>query len=214
MFTGIVSGVGLVTKLKNFKTHLRLWVRTPFSLKGTRLGDSIAVEGCCLTVTGKQGRVFSADLSPETLLCTNLGELKKGSRVNLEKPLRLGDPVGGHLVQGHVDGIGVLSSSRLVKTGPVSYYLTKVRLPKKLMKYVIPKGSIAVDGISLTVNELKKNEIDLCIIPHTQAKTTLTGKKPGARLNIELDMMLKFMEKMLKSSQGTGRPALKRKAKK
>lgn len=198
MFTGIVEGKGLIKKIENFKTHTRLVVQSPFSLRGTKLGDSIAVEGCCLTATQVRGKSFSADLSPETLRCTTLGDFKKGTRVNLERPLRLTDRLGGHLVQGHVDGVGMILSKRFVKASPDSYYLLTVRIPKHLKMYMVEKGSIAVDGISLTINEVHGEKISLCIIPHTQKKTTLTEKKPGDRVNIEADILLKYLEKMIK----------------
>lgn len=200
MFTGIVEGTGLLKKVEKFQTHARLAIRCSFSLKGTKLGDSVAVDGCCLTVTQVKGREFSADISPETLSRTTLGGLKKGMAVNLERPLRLGDRLGGHVVQGHVDGVGKLISSRKVKADPENYFLLKVQLPKGLRPYMVDKGSVTIDGISLTVNEVKGDKISLCIIPHTQERTTLTQKKPGAKLNIEADIFLKYLEKLAQPS--------------
>jgi riboflavin synthase len=197
MFTGIVEGVGTVQKQSSLSRNRRIWVRSPFSLKGTRTGDSIAVDGCCLTVTEMRGGSFSADISPETLSRTTLGELKTGSRVNLERPLRAGDRLGGHLVQGHVDGVGKILGKRTVHSGEGDYILMEVGVPEALRPYVLEKGSVAVDGISLTVNEAKRGRISLCIIPHTLRKTALTGKKAGARVNLEVDLMLKYIEKML-----------------
>lgn len=210
MFTGIVAGVGEIKKVDKFKGHTRIQLESPFSLRGTKLGDSIALDGCCLTVTQLKGKRFSADVSPETLRVTTLGGLKKGSKVNLEMPLRMGDPLGGHLVQGHVDGVGKIHSNKLVKAKPNSYYLIQVTVPKQLSPYMIEKGSVTIDGISLTVNQVKGSKISLCIIPHTQEKTTLTVKRAGAKVNIEADILLKFVGKMmdplinsLKKTKGT-----------
>ena len=197
MFTGIVEGVGQVAALEDFKTHRRIRVKCPFSLSESSLGDSIAIDGCCLTVTDLSDNSFSADVSPETLRVTTLGDIKEGSRVNLERPMCLGDRLGGHLVQGHVDGVGDILSSRLVETEPTSYFLIKIRVPESLSKYMVSKGAISVDGISLTVNEVQGTEVSLFIIPHTQVKTTLTGKKAGDKINIEADILLKFVEQRL-----------------
>lgn len=197
MFTGIVAGTGEVKKVEKFRTHRRLRVSSPFSLRKTKLGDSVALDGCCLTITKKTGRQFSADISPETLAVTTLGHLKKGGRVNLELPMKLGDRLGGHLVQGHVDGVGKLVAKRRVKTQGEDYYLLEVQVPSALRRYMVPKGSVAIDGISLTINEVRKGKISLCIIPHTQERTTLTAKRVGASLNLEADCLLKFVEQRL-----------------
>ena len=175
-------------------------IQSPFSLRGTKVGDSIAVDGCCLTATKVQKNVFSADISPETLRCTTLSDFKKGTPVNLELPLRLMDRLGGHLVQGHVDGVGKILSRKAVKAYPQSYLLLTIKVPKHLKMYMVEKGSVTVDGISLTINQVKGDEISLCIIPHTQKKTALTDKNPGARVNIEADILLKYLEKMAKFS--------------
>jgi riboflavin synthase len=199
MFTGIIEGVGRIKKVQAQASHRRLEIESPFSLKGTKLGDSIAVNGCCLTATKIQGRTFSADVSPETLSLTNIGELKAGSRVNLERPLRLSDRLGGHLVQGHVDGVGKLVKKAFVKAKPEGYWLLEVEVPKHLHSYMVDKGSVTVDGISLTVNRAKAGRISLCIIPHTQERTTLVDKIIGAKLNLEADILLKYLEKMFKA---------------
>ncbi|MCC7344473.1 MAG: riboflavin synthase [Deltaproteobacteria bacterium] len=199
MFTGIVEGPGVVKKVESFQTHTRLEVECPFSLKGTKIGDSIAVDGCCLTATRLRGKTFSADISPETLRVTTLGRFKKGQRVNIERPLRLGDRLGGHIVQGHVDGVGVLAKKKFVAAKPDAYWLLEVQVPKALRPYMVDKGSVTVDGISLTVNAAKQDRISLCIIPHTQEKTTLVDKPLGAPLNLEADILLKYLEKMFKA---------------
>ena len=199
MFTGIVEGSGTVKKVESFQTYTRLKVECPFSLKGSKLGDSIAVDGCCLTATRLNGKTFSADISPETLRVTTLGRLKAGDRVNIERPLRMGDRLGGHIVQGHVDGVGELAKKKYVAAKPDAYWLLEVKVPKALRPYMVDKGSVTVDGISLTVNAAKKDRISLCIIPHTQEKTTLVEKPLGAELNLEADILLKYLEKMFKA---------------
>lgn len=198
MFTGIVEGIGLIKKIQKQPNATVLWIQTPFSLKDSQLGDSIAIDGCCLTVTEKKARQFRADISPETLEITALSDLTVGATVNVERPLRLGDRLGGHLVQGHVDGVGKIVSKEFIKAKSEGYFLIKIQIPKILRKYMIPKGSITVDGISLTVNSVTKTQISLCIIPHTQEKTTLTRKNPGDRVNLEADMILKFLEERIR----------------
>lgn len=197
MFTGIVEGIGFVKKVDSLTTHTRIWIESSFSLKGTKLGDSIAVNGCCLTVTSLKGKIFSADVSPETLNRSNLGDLLVKDAVNLERPLRVGDRLGGHLVQGHVDGVGKIISKQYFPAGHNPYYLLKIQVPQSLSNYMVEKGSVTIDGISLTINELQKHEISLCIIPHTQERTTLTVKEAGAKVNLEADLLLKFIEKII-----------------
>jgi len=204
MFTGIVEGIGEILEVKPRPDQLQIKVRAPFSLKDAQLGDSVAVDGCCLTVTSLNDRGFTADLSPETLARTTLGQIKKGQKVNLERPLRLMDRLGGHLVQGHVDGVGKILQSKKISGKGETYFLIEVELPKSLAAFVVDKGSIAVDGISLTVNRVRGAQIQLCIIPHTQEKTTLTVKKAGARVNIEVDVILKYIEKLLERRADKG----------
>jgi riboflavin synthase len=199
MFTGIVAGTGEIKNINKFQRHSAIEVKAPFSLKGTRRGDSIALDGCCLTITKKIGRNFTADVSPETLAVTTLGGLKRGQRVNLELPLRASDRLGGHWVQGHVDGVGRLAAKHRVLAQGQKYYLLEVVVPSALHSYMVPKGSVTIDGISLTINRVKKDRIELCIIPHTQGRTTLTVKGVGASVNIEADCLLKFIEQRLKN---------------
>lgn len=201
MFTGIIEGIGRVQGVRHLKDHTQLAVRASFSLREAKLGDSIAVDGVCLTVTRKQGAVFYADVSPETLACTTLGDLKVGDRLNLERPLRLMDRLGGHLVQGHVDGVGLISKKQIVRSAGESYYRVEVQVPKHLQIAMVEKGSVAVDGISLTINETLRDRIALCIIPHTQSRTTLTEKKIGDKVNLEADILLKYLEKMLNNAK-------------
>ncbi len=193
MFTGIVEGLGeLVAKRPTAKGY-RFEVRAPFDLADTKLGDSIAVNGACLTVVALKGDCFAVDVSPETLRRTTLGNLKVGDKVNLERALRLGDRLGGHLVSGHVDGIGEVTSRR--ETGDFIFF--KVRLPESLSRYVVEKGSITIDGISLTVNQINGSEIELAIIPHTAQITTMGLRFPGDRVNIEVDLIGKYVERLL-----------------
>jgi riboflavin synthase len=205
MFTGIIAGTGEVKKIDIFQGYRSIRVKSSFTMRGTRLGDSIALDGCCLTVTKKNGREFWADLSPETLAVSTLGGLKKGQRVNLELPLKASDRLGGHWVQGHVDGVGRLRAKRRVATRGRDFFLLEVEVPSPLRRYMVPKGSVTMDGISLTINRLKKQRIELCIIPHTQERTTLTAKGVGASLNIEADCLLKFIEQRLANYLPKGR---------
>ncbi|MGH7828640.1 MAG: riboflavin synthase [Candidatus Binatia bacterium] len=199
MFTGIIEGRGTVLKVDKHKSSRRLHFKSTFSLKGTKPGDSIAVDGCCLTVTKIRGKQFSADISPETLSRTTLGSFKKGTSVNLERPLRLSDRLGGHIVQGHVDGVGRIAGMKYVSARPEPYHLVQIKVPRHLRPYMIDKGSVTVDGISLTVNRVKGDTIELCIIPHTRKKTTLTLKKVGEKVNLEADILLKYLKKLVKS---------------
>ncbi|MFO1518430.1 MAG: riboflavin synthase [bacterium] len=198
MFTGIIEGIGRILKIENLPHSRRFWIESPFSLKNEKLGASIAVEGCCLTVTQKTARRFAADVSPETLKRTTLGSFKTGKGVNLERPVSLSTRLGGHLVQGHVDGVGTIQSKKRVKSGKEVYEVVQIQLPVGLKKYLVEKGSVAIDGISLTVNSVGKTSFTVCLIPHTQALTTLTAKKPGDRVNLEVDILAKYLEQLMK----------------
>ncbi len=197
MFTGIIEGVGKVQKVEDQNSSRRLWIQSPFSLRQEKPGDSIAVNGCCLTIIQKNKNSFAADVSPETLERTSLGELVAESLINLERPLRLQDRLGGHLVQGHVDGVGKIKSIRPHQTPQGNYLFLNFSYPSFLKKYLVEKGSITIDGISLTLNRVWGTFFEVCIIPHTQALTTLTHKKPGARVNLEVDVMAKYLEKLI-----------------
>ena len=201
MFTGIVEGLGEVVKKTPLARGIRLEIRAPFDLSDTNLGDSIAVNGACLTVVALQGESFAVDVSPETLRRTTLGGLTPGTKVNLERALRLGDRLGGHLVSGHVDGIGEV----LWREERGEFIFFGLKLPPGLSRYVIEKGSIAIDGISLTVNSVQGDEIQLAIIPHTAQITTMGFRRPGDKVNIEVDLIGKYVERLLapyKSSSG------------
>ncbi len=194
MFTGLVEGLGEVIAKNPLRKGYRLELRAPFDLSETQLGDSIAVNGACLTVVDLKGASFAVDVSPETLQRTTLGHLKVGEKVNLERALRLGDRLGGHLVSGHIDGIGQVIS----REDKGDFIFFKIRIPTDLTRYVIEKGSIAIDGISLTVNGVSDSEIFLAIIPHTAEITTIGQRRPGDLVNVEVDLIGKYVERFLK----------------
>ncbi len=194
MFTGIVEGLGEIVGKRSMSKGYRLEIRAPFDLSDTKLGDSIAVNGACLTVIEISDPCFAVDVSPETLSRTTLGDLSLGSKVNLERALRLGDRLGGHIVSGHIDGIGRVISRQ--ETGEFIFYT--IEIPAELSKYVIEKGSIAIDGISLTINKVTGAEIKLAIIPHTAKLTTMGFRRPGDRVNIEVDLIGKYIENLLR----------------
>ncbi len=193
MFTGIVEGLGEIISKSSIPKGIRFTIKAPFDLSDTRVGDSICVNGACLTVTDLNAQNFAVDISPETLTRTTLGSLQIGSKVNLERALRIGDRLGGHIVLGHVDGVGEVVRRR--ETGDFIFFTIKI--PENLTKYVIEKGSIAIDGISLTVNAISQNLIELAIIPHTAKLTTMGFRKPGDKVNIEVDLIGKHIEKLL-----------------
>ena len=199
MFTGIVEAVGEIKQIGSLEDGLSLSI-SPGSLDQTdiKIGDSIAVNGVCLTVTSLANELFSVDVSGETLNCTQ-GLDKQGGKVNLEKALRLSDRLGGHLVSGHVDGVG-----EVIKFEPAGEsYLLVIKLPASLPKYVAKKGSITVNGVSLTVNRIAGDELEINLIPHTLAVTTLKDLKTGARVNLEVDMLARYVERLLATDDQT-----------
>jgi len=195
MFTGIIEELGTVEAVETRPAGARLKVRCSTVMKDMTEGASIAVNGVCLTAVGPRPDSFSADLAPETLLRSNLGDLRAGSRVNLERPLSPTGRLSGHIVQGHVDGTGELVS--LDSMGGENWWL-RVRVPGDLDPFLVYKGSIAIDGISLTIASLEGNLLSVTIIPHTYRNTTLAGYRPGARLNLECDILAKHVEKLLR----------------
>ncbi|HDQ04461.1 MAG TPA: riboflavin synthase [Deltaproteobacteria bacterium] len=198
MFTGIVEGLGTIKRLTMKGVDAVVEIEAGIEMADVRLGDSIAVNGACLTVTAKNQNVFQADISAETLDKTNLKQLHPSSKVNLEKSLRVGGYLGGHFVLGHVDGTGrVLSKTQ--KSGSVIF---AIQADETLARYIVEKGSIGIDGISLTINKVEKGKFYVNIIPHTAAKTTLLSKKEGDLVNIETDILGKYVEKLLQSPRG------------
>lgn len=197
MFTGIVEELGTVRNVATSRKSAKLSFIASKVLQDVRLGDSIAVNGVCLTVTEYGDNWFSADVMPETIQRTSLGDLISGSKVNLERALRFGDRLGGHIVSGHIDGTGTIKS----KHPSENAVIISVETEPALLRYVVRKGSIALDGISLTVVECANQWLTVSIIPHTMAATTLHFKGIGARINIETDMFAKYTEKLLGLSE-------------
>lgn len=193
MFTGLIEDVGKVVKIVKSGASARLEVTTVFPLEEIGLGDSIAVNGICLTVVGKGSSSVAFDVSPETIERSAFRLLKPGDYVNLERALRLGDRLGGHIVSGHVDCVAAIVSRREVSGNHVFEF----RLPGKFARYIIEKGSVAIDGISLTVNTVSDEGFSVNIIPHTALRTSLQHKKPGDEVNIETDMLGKYIERLL-----------------
>jgi riboflavin synthase len=198
MFTGIVVAMGRVTSLAEKGGDLELGIdAAALDLDRIAAGDSVSVQGACLTVTRKEGACFYADVSRETMAKTTLGSLSPGSRVNLEPSLRAGDALGGHLVSGHVDAVGKL---RALVQDARSWRL-EFELPAALMRFVAPKGSICVNGVSLTVNKVDGRCFDVNIIPHTIKVTTLGDLKTGDDVNIEIDVLARYIEQLLLASR-------------
>ncbi|MBV8188699.1 MAG: riboflavin synthase [Alphaproteobacteria bacterium] len=195
MFTGIVTDVGEITALKpgSQAGDRRFTIRTRHDMKPIAIGASIACSGCCLTVVEKGDDWFAVEVSSESLAKTHLGDWRDGSRLNLELSLKVGDELGGHLVYGHVDGVG-----RIVSMTPEGGSVRFVfEAPAELARFVASKGSIAVDGISLTVNEVDGNRFGVNIISHTQAVTTLGQAKAGQAVNLEVDMLARYVQRLL-----------------
>ncbi|MGB9691735.1 MAG: riboflavin synthase [Candidatus Sumerlaeaceae bacterium] len=193
MFTGIIEEMGRIQRIVPLREAVELTVACKQSLEGMRLGDSVAVDGICLTVTVFDSETFTALASAETLRRTSLGEKKVGDYVNLENPLTLAKKLSGHLVQGHVDGTALVDS--VVPEGESQMW--KFRLQPELAKYLVPKGSVAVDGISLTVVEAARDYFTVAIIPKTLAVTTLQFRQPGDRVNVEVDLIGKYVYRYL-----------------
>ena len=197
MFTGIVTDVGTVRRVeKRGDTHFV--ITTGYDTSRVEIGASIACSGACMTVTEKGGaedRWFAFTASAETLSCTNLGAWKEGDRVNLERPLHMGDELGGHIVTGHVDGVAEIVA---IKPEGESIRFT-FEIPKSLSRYVAAKGSVALDGVSLTVNEVEGNRFGVNIIPHTAKETTFGRAKVGTKVNIEIDLLARYVARLVKS---------------
>jgi len=194
MFTGIIQAIGEVAALQPRGGDLRLRVRTgKLELDNVAIGDSIATSGVCLTVVELPGDGFLADVSAETLACTGIGNLQVGDRVNLEKALTPSTPLGGHLVSGHVDGLAEVVS-RKDEGRSVRF---RMRAPDKLARYIAAKGSVCVDGISLTVNNVEGAEFELNIVPHTLVETTMDEYRPGRTFNLEVDIVSRYLERLL-----------------
>ena len=193
MFTGLIETTGKIEKTASRGGGLELSIISSLPVAEIKLGDSLAFDGACLTVTGTQARGFSVDVSPESLERTTLGKKRAGDRVNLERALKVGDRLGGHIVSGHIDGIATLSGRE--QAGQFTRLVFSA--PAELLRYIIEKGSVAIDGISLTVNTVTARDFSVMIIPHTLEKTTLNEKKIGGQVNIENDIIGKYVEKFM-----------------
>ncbi len=193
MFTGLIAELGTVERMTEGSTTCQLTVRARKILPGVKIGDSIAVNGVCLTVVHFRGDTFTADVMPETVRRTTLHLLQPGDKVNLEKVLRSTDGLDGHIVQGHVEGVGTIQ--QIVPEGNALVY--RIQTPRELLPYIVEKGSIAVDGISLTVTETDKTGFGVSLIPHTAKMTTLGYKNVGDAVNLETDILARYVEKML-----------------
>lgn len=189
MFTGIVTDVGRVRAVRETNRDRRFEVETAYDLSTIDIGASISHAGCCLTVVEKGEGWFAVEVSGETLSVTTLSDWYEGRRVNLERAARLGDELGGHIVSGHIDGIGEVISVQ----AEGGSHRVRVRAPKPLHRFIAPKGSITVEGVSLTVNEVEDDVFGLNLIPHTWQVTTLGELKPGSRVNLEIDMLARYL---------------------
>ena len=201
MFTGLIEQVGTIKHLRSRGTGIELGLTSAFPRDEVALGDSIAVDGVCLTVTAFLDSGFTVDVSPESLARTALGQRRPGHRVNLERALRVGDRLGGHIVSGHVDGTGTVTAI----TEKTAFVQIGFTASQNILKYIITKGSIAIDGISLTVNSCSAQGFDVMIIPHTFARTTLADRRPGDTVNLENDIIGKYVEKLFPGSASQDR---------
>jgi riboflavin synthase len=198
MFTGIVQSVGIVREVQPRDGDVTIVVETPgLSFEAASLGDSIAVNGVCLTATRLEPGAFAADVSRETLAMTTLGAWSAGTRVNLEQALKAGQPLGGHYVTGHVDGVGrVISRQEDARSVRVEF-----ELPAQLARYVARKGSVCIDGVSLTVNAVSAARFDVNLVPHTLEVTILGQYRPGTAVNVEVDIIARYLERLLASPE-------------
>lgn len=192
MFTGIIEGVGKVKSIRKKDEGAEIEISCGFDIAGTNVGDSISVSGCCLTVTSRLGISFWADVSPETLEASTLGSLVADDPVNIERALMVGGRLGGHIVQGHVDGVGFVTAIKS-KSGSREF---EIECPDDLSRYLVAKGSVAIDGVSLTVNRCEGMIFSVMVIPHTQLATTFQAMKVGDSVNLEVDIIGKYVEKL------------------
>ena len=202
MFTGIIEGLGTIAGIRSSGQGKRLTIEADFSLDQSKVGDSISVSGACLTAVKIDGKRFEVDVSPETLQITTFGQAKVGERLNIERAMCLSDRIDGHLVSGHIDGTGVVRQRESLGNA----IIITVKLDESLTRYMIVKGSVAVDGISLTINTCESDNFSVSIIPHTAKLTTIGFKGKGDRVNIETDMIGKYVERFM-----TGMPDLEKK---
>lgn len=196
MFTGIIQDVGTITSIKKGSKSQQITIKSTI-LDDVSIGDSIAANGLCLTVITLKDNTYTVDVMAESLRRSNLGTLEVGSKVNLEKAMVMGDRFGGHMVSGHIDDVGVISNTFVEDNAT----WVDIDVPEHLRKYCILKGSIAIDGISLTISRLTSKGVSVSIIPHTKDQTTLLNKTVGDPVNLEMDMMIKYVEKLLEPTK-------------
>lgn len=196
MFTGLIAELGIVQELRRRGESYRLTLAAHRVMEDLNIGDSVAVNGVCLTAVALGGDCFTADVMPETVRHTNIGDLQCGDKVNLERTLRMCDRLDGHIVSGHTEGVGTITQ---VRSDGIANVFT-IKTEERLLKYILPKGSIAVDGISLTVTQVTANDFSVSVIPHTARETTLGFKVQGAKVNLETDVIGKYVERLLSSS--------------
>ena len=201
MFTGIIEEMGRVARIEERQDGRRFWIEAPLVSTGLNLGDSIAHAGCCLTVVAHEGNRYAVEAVPETLRVTTLGDWREGDAVNLERSVAMGQRLGGHMVQGHVDGVGEVVSAR--PEGDGRRY--SLRVPQALRRFVAEKGSITVDGVSLTVAALTPEGCEIAYIPHTLAVTTAGTDSAGRRVNLEVDMVARYLARLLEETGTPGR---------
>lgn len=196
MFTGIVEELGVCKGIAKARSGAKLTVESKICSSDAKAGDSISINGACLTAVGINGKNISFDASEETLKRTNIGKLKPGEHVNIERSLKAGSRMGGHFVTGHIDCTGEIAK----KERKGEYFKIEIQIPSVFMNYLVEKGSVAVDGISLTVNSVKDDRFSMMVIPHTLAITTLGRKRAGDKVNIEVDILSKYVEKLTKTT--------------
>jgi riboflavin synthase len=203
VFTGLIEAIGLVSKIERRGESTRISFSSPWDLTEIKAGDSICVNGACLTVVGVNGKTFTVDISNETIARTTLGELKPTDPVNLERPLTPADRLGGHLVLGHVDGTATITGRREERDSITVTF----RASENLLLYIVKKGSVAIDGISLTVNECSGNEFNVTIIPFTSERTLIGRKRVGDKVNVETDIIGKYVQRLLSGQKREARPS-------
>lgn len=204
MFTGIIEEIGYVQRINQQSRSAQIEIRASKVLEDVVIGDSIAVNGVCLTVIAFDSQHFTADVMPETISKTNLRELKPGSPVNLERALKLGGRLGGHIVQGHVDAVGTIVQKQALEIA----IIYRIQTDSELLQFVVPKGSVAIDGISLTVVDVFKDSFTVSLIPHTAHETVLGHKNPGDRVNLESDIIGRYVHHLMKRNPGDTRREL------
>lgn len=204
MFTGIIEEIGYVKRINQQSRSAQIEIKADKVLGDVAVGDSIAVNGVCLTVVAFDSQHFTADVMPETISKTNLRELKPGSPVNLERALQLGGRLGGHIVQGHVDAVGTIVEKQILEIA----IIYRIATEPELLQYVVPKGSVAIDGVSLTVVDVFQDSFTVSLIPHTAHETVLGEKKPGDRVNLESDIIGRYVKHLMNRNHGEERQAL------